>query len=137
MLDYAADGRCHNSEPGWYGQECGKTATWLSTKVDTGFSSGFCDDCKVNGWERHGRTWQRMAAGWVAEYQSSAGTLCYGYGEKPEDAWQRVREQFAGVSARTRAGFMSRTKLRALGPDEASAIAEMIAADAIGWLDHR
>ena len=55
---YATD-ICHNAEPGTYGHECSKPAQWIATKPN-GFASGFCDDCKRNGWERHGFTsWQR------------------------------------------------------------------------------
>lgn len=47
---YATDGRCHNSEPGTYGHECGKPATWLGITHD-GFASGFCDHCRQHGHE--------------------------------------------------------------------------------------
>lgn len=47
---YAIDGLCHNAEPGTFGHECGKPATWLGTKLD-GFRSGFCDTCKAEGFE--------------------------------------------------------------------------------------
>lgn len=57
---YATDGKCHNSEPGTFNHECGRPATWLGTSVVTGFVSGFCDDCKVNGFEAVGRTWRRI-----------------------------------------------------------------------------
>ena len=58
---YATDGRCHNAEPGTYGHECGKPAKWIGTKPD-GFSSGFCNDCKVRGHEAQAYTvWERRA----------------------------------------------------------------------------
>jgi hypothetical protein len=47
---YAIDGVCHNAEPGTFNHECGKPATFIGTRAD-GFTSGFCDACKANGWE--------------------------------------------------------------------------------------
>jgi hypothetical protein len=47
---YATDGKCHNAEPGTFGHECGKPATWLGT-TPGGFMSGYCDRCKENGTE--------------------------------------------------------------------------------------
>lgn len=47
---YATDGRCHNAEPGTYGHECEKPATWVGEDAN-GFRSGFCDDCKERGYE--------------------------------------------------------------------------------------
>lgn len=69
MNSYATDGKCHNSEPGAFYDECGKPAVWLGTKQSEGhiglniapgpFSCGFCDDCKRNGHEaRAYTTWQ-------------------------------------------------------------------------------
>ncbi len=49
-LNYETDGKCHNAQPGTYGHECGKPATWVGTTY-TGFRSGFCDECKHNGYE--------------------------------------------------------------------------------------
>ena len=63
--DPATDGKCHNSEAGWYNQECGKPAVWLGTKAN-GFQSGFCARCRTDGWERNGYvTW--------AEYPKEGG----------------------------------------------------------------
>lgn len=57
---YATDGRCHNAEPGTYGHECGKRATWVGTKA-SGFRSGFCDPCKKDGHEaRACVAWERV-----------------------------------------------------------------------------
>jgi hypothetical protein len=54
---YARDGKCHNSEPGHFGHECGLPAVWLGTKA-SGFQSGFCQSCRDAGAERHGYvTW--------------------------------------------------------------------------------
>ncbi len=55
---YATDGHCHNAQPGTYGHECGKPATWIGTDSN-GFQSGFCDDCKANGYEARGLSWRR------------------------------------------------------------------------------
>lgn len=49
-MTYSTDGRCHNAEPGTYGHECGKPATWVGTTA-RGFACGFCDKCKIHGWE--------------------------------------------------------------------------------------
>jgi hypothetical protein len=57
---YAVDGRCHNAEPGTFNHECGKPATFIGTRAD-GFASGFCDECKTNGWEASACTrWERI-----------------------------------------------------------------------------
>ena len=59
-MSYATDGVCHNSEAGWYNQECGKPAVWLGTKT-SGWVSGFCDACKRDGRERLGVvTWEAI-----------------------------------------------------------------------------
>jgi len=49
-MSYATDNKCHNSEPGDFGHECGKPAKWLGTKTN-GYQSGFCDQCKRHGYE--------------------------------------------------------------------------------------
>ena len=60
---YATDGRCHNSQPGTFGHECGKPATWLGT-TKSGFVSGYCDHCKHKGWEaKQCVTWRPINAG--------------------------------------------------------------------------
>lgn len=45
--------RCHNAEPGTYGHECGKPATWVGTSEYQGtiYRLGFCDHCKRHGYE--------------------------------------------------------------------------------------
>lgn len=64
---YALDGVCHNAEPGTYGHECGKPAKWLGTDR-TGFTAGFCDDCKANGFEAKGKTgWRQVNRPWRQE----------------------------------------------------------------------
>lgn len=65
-MSYATDGKCHNAQPGTYGHECGKPATWIGTKTDEDgpFESGFCDACKASGYEaRPYKTWRRIAHG--------------------------------------------------------------------------
>lgn len=52
---YATDGKCHNSNAGTFGHECGRPATWLGQKPN-GYQSGFCDQCKEHGDERHAFT---------------------------------------------------------------------------------
>lgn len=62
---YATDGKCHNSELGWLGQECGKRAVWIGTSPSKNwpggtFSSGFCEACKQEGREAQNVThWER------------------------------------------------------------------------------
>lgn len=57
---YAEDGRCHNSELAWYGQECGRPAAWIGTKP-SGWRSGFCDRCKEGGREARAMTiWEKI-----------------------------------------------------------------------------
>lgn len=61
-MSYATDGKCHNAEPGTYGHECGKPATYLGTNAK-GYTSGFCDTCKARGWEARGVvTWSPCVA---------------------------------------------------------------------------
>ncbi len=56
----ATDGRCHNAEPGTFGHECGKPATFIGTRSD-GFACGFCDACKTSGWEANLFTkWEKI-----------------------------------------------------------------------------
>ncbi len=49
-MSYATDGKCHNAQPGSYGHECGRPAKWIGEKP-SGYRSGFCDECKKNGYE--------------------------------------------------------------------------------------
>lgn len=49
-MNYATDGKCHNAEPGTWGHECSKPATWIGM-TSTGFLSGFCVHCKQRGHE--------------------------------------------------------------------------------------
>lgn len=45
--------KCHNAQSGTYGHECGKPATWVAENP-RGFKTGFCDNCRLYGDERHG-----------------------------------------------------------------------------------
>jgi hypothetical protein len=56
---YAGDGRCHNSEPGTFGHECGKPAEYVGTNSN-GFRTGFCAKCATEGFERHAFKLQRI-----------------------------------------------------------------------------
>ena len=49
-MSYATDGKCHNSQPGTFGHECGKPAVWIGANSNA-FRSGFCDQCKNTGYE--------------------------------------------------------------------------------------
>jgi hypothetical protein len=57
---------CHNAEPGTFGHECGKRATWEGDKPSTlspgkTYTTTFCDACKANGHEaRTVHTWRRI-----------------------------------------------------------------------------
>ena len=73
MMSYATDGVCHNAEPGTYGHECMKRAAWIGTSR-TGFRSGFCDDCKQHGYERHGMaSWVKLPEVKLAVARSNKG----------------------------------------------------------------
>lgn len=51
---------CRNAEPGTYGHECGKPATWIGTR-ENGSDVEFCDDCKENGYEARGiKIWRKQ-----------------------------------------------------------------------------
>jgi hypothetical protein len=56
---YAVDGKCHNSEAGSYGHECGKPAAWLGVDKH-GWAAGYCDHCKQHGSEA------RLVVEWIA-----------------------------------------------------------------------
>ncbi len=59
---YATDGKCHNAEPGTFGRECYKPAVWIGTRP-SGYRTGFCDDCRQNGYEAPAYgIWERVAA---------------------------------------------------------------------------
>lgn len=59
---YATDGLCHNAELGTFNHECGRLATWIGVSK-TGFRSGFCNDCKLRGYEaRDVVRWEHLDA---------------------------------------------------------------------------
>jgi len=43
--------RCVNAEPGTFGHECGKPATFIGTNANSGAQACFCADCKEHGHE--------------------------------------------------------------------------------------
>lgn len=51
LMSYVSDGKCHNSNPGYLNQECGKPSTWVGHRTDRMFSMGFCTACKETGRE--------------------------------------------------------------------------------------
>lgn len=58
-LTHADDGRCHNSETGFFDHECSEPAEWIGTKP-SGYRMGFCDHCKRHGREAKPFTsWER------------------------------------------------------------------------------
>lgn len=65
-------------------------------------------------------------AGFVAEYHGSDQTLCYGFGETKAIARMRVNYQLSGASPLITIGIKERIIYRAVGPDEASEILEML-----------
>lgn len=59
---YATDGKCHSSEPGSFGHECGRPAAFVGTKAN-GFRSGYCAECKEHGSEARGVvSWSKVPA---------------------------------------------------------------------------
>ena len=53
--------KCTNAEPGSFGHECGKPASWIGKK-GSGFKACFCDECKVHGYEaRNMIEWRPLA----------------------------------------------------------------------------
>lgn len=57
---YATDGLCHNAELAWYGQECGRPATWIGFTA-AGWGAGFCDRCKDGGRDTRNKVrWERI-----------------------------------------------------------------------------
>ena len=62
-------GECNNAQPGTFGHECGKPATWVGTIASVATTDGvfhgcFCDDCKERGWEaREVKVWTPITRG--------------------------------------------------------------------------
>lgn len=65
-------------------------------------------------------------AGYVAEYASADGPLCYGFGETDFIARMRANYQIACACASMKAIIREWVTLRPVGPDEASEIMEML-----------
>ncbi len=68
----------------------------------------------------------REIAGYAAEYQSSGGVICYGYGETMQEAMASAAAQFAGVRGTSLAGIMSRVYPKGLTAEQASEVCEML-----------
>ncbi len=47
--------RCINAEPGTFGHECGKSASFIGTKAATGAQACFCASCRETGHDALGR----------------------------------------------------------------------------------
>ena len=56
---YPRHGSCSNANQGTFGHECGKPAVWLGT-TSTGFQSGRCARCRIEGDERFGFDFIRL-----------------------------------------------------------------------------
>jgi hypothetical protein len=53
--------RCINAQPGTYGHECGKPATWIGA-METGWQACYCVGCKAHGFEaRAVKDWRAIA----------------------------------------------------------------------------
>jgi hypothetical protein len=59
-------------------------------------------------------------AGFAAEYQSSGGVICYGYGDTRQMALADAEKQFAGVRGTSLHGIMSRVYTRGLSAGQRS-----------------
>jgi hypothetical protein len=119
MSDYATDGFCHNAEPGTFGHECGRIATWIGTKSN-GFRSGFCDRCKASGTEA------RAFTGWARKVDSLYVPLLRPAGFEslpPKIRWEYVEaprseaHRFPNLTRSSNVHGVIRTH-RALTPDE-------------------
>lgn len=124
---YATDGKCHNAEPGTYGHECGKPATWIGT-TGGGFASGYCADCKANGTEaRLCVEWKSVdpPAGYAAEYRNNGVATLYGYGETEADARNMALTQISGAG-RMYTMIRRRIFIVGLSADLASEVCEML-----------
>jgi hypothetical protein len=126
-MDYASDGRCHNSEPGTFGHECGKPAEWIGTKP-SGFRTGFCARCKEHGAEAKGPIlWERVTppGGYVAEYHGDR-VAPFGYGATAEEAKAAAHRQIIGADRAMMAHMLPRIRCRPLHVDEASQLLEYL-----------
>lgn len=65
-------------------------------------------------------------SGYAAEYASTDGVLCYGFGATFAVAVMRANHQISGATAVMKAKLRERISYRAVGPDEASEIMEML-----------
>ncbi|HXJ61956.1 MAG TPA: hypothetical protein VNU68_35410 [Verrucomicrobiae bacterium] len=65
-------------------------------------------------------------AGYAAEYASTDGMFCMGFGETQAIAQMRANFQISGASAGMKALMRTRITYRPVGADEASEIMEML-----------
>lgn len=66
-------------------------------------------------------------AGYVAEYLGLGGPNCYAFGETEAIARMRVNHHFSPVADSRKREFLTKlVTYRAVGPDEASEILEML-----------
>lgn len=136
---YATDGRCHNSELGTYGHECGKPAEWVGRTL-TGFKSGFCDDCKLRGYEASTVLhWQRFVPEGAFVVVIRAGEFgsherLFGFGPTEREARRDAEFQIAGAGPAVRAHMRDRWVCEPVDAETASEIAEMLEAPVLEWL---
>lgn len=75
---------------------------------------------------------------YVIEMQFTKGAPgLYGFGATQDEAWADARRQVAGASGLWGAHMLRRMTGRPVSDELASEIAEMLAADVIGWTDIR
>lgn len=73
---------------------------------------------------------------YVIEMQFARGTPgLYGFGDTQDTAWADARRQVSGASGAWGHHMLRRMIGRPVSDDMASEIAEMLAADVIGWTD--
>lgn len=128
-MSYATDGFCHNAQPGTYGHECGKPATWIGA-TSSGFRSGYCAACKADGYEaKLCVSWAPIdpPAGYAAEYRSGESVLLYGYGDTANVALRDGLAQIAGAPGEMYSTMRRRIFVKALTAEEASDVCEMLA----------
>jgi hypothetical protein len=98
-VNYATDGKCHNSQMGTYNHECGKPAAWIG-KTANGFRSGFCAECKETGHEA------RNVVRWETVEQAAAKAKTLSAFDALESADRRGRvDAKQGVRAAARAAL--------------------------------
>lgn len=69
----------------------------------------------------------------TAAYAVTITNRLYAYGETVDAAWADFRAQISGGSPRTQARLLERADISPLNVDQASEVAECIAAPVIAW----